>query len=399
MESQAAPLAGIRVIDLSRVLAGPYCALLLSFLGAEVIKVEDHKGDEGRQWPPHREGMGATFMGLNANKRSIAVDLKHPQGAEIVKDLVRDADVLVENFKTGDMERFGLGYETLRQINPRLVYTSISAFGRVGPRAKDLGYEALVQAYSGVMNMTGEADGGPVRCGVSFLDTSTGAFSALATVTALYRRRETGQGARVDASLLQTSWGLMSNHVSNYFQHGTLTRRHGTAHPQVVPYQAFRTRDGFIFIATGNQNLWERFCKALQRRDLINDERFIDNMARVAHRQEILDIVIPTIAAWDTEPLMHALRAEGVPFSRVNDLQQVAEDGQIDALEIMAEGEDPTYGGFRISGLPFKLTGHSIPVPTRAPRLGEHTRELLARLGYDQARIDELLAGEVVLGA
>ena len=399
MESQAAPLAGIRVIDLSRVLAGPYCALLLSFLGAEVIKVEDHKGDEGRQWPPHRGGMGATFLGLNANKRSIAVDLKHPQGAEIVKDLVRDADVLVENFKTGDMERFGLGYETLRQINPRLVYTSISAFGRVGPRAKDLGYEALVQAYSGVMNMTGEADGGPVRCGVSFLDTSTGTFSALATVTALYRRKETGLGARVDASLLQTSWGLMSNHVSNYFQHGTLTKRHGTAHPQVVPYQAFRTRDGFIFIATGNQNLWERFCKAIQRRDLIVDERFINNLERVTHRQEILDIVLPAIAAWDTEPLMHALRTEGVPFSRVNDLQHAAEDGQIDALEFMAEGEDPAYGSFRISGLPFKLSGHGMRPPVRAPFLGEHTRDVLARLGYDQARIDELLAGEVVLGA
>jgi crotonobetainyl-CoA:carnitine CoA-transferase CaiB-like acyl-CoA transferase len=269
----------------------------------------------------------------------------------------------------------------------------------VGPRAKDLGYEALVQAYSGVMNMTGEADGGPVRCGVSFLDTSTGAFSALATVTALYRRKETGLGARVDASLLQTSWGLMSNHVSNYFQHGTLTKRHGTAHPQVVPYQAFRTRDGFIFIATGNQNLWERFCKAIRRRDLIDDARFIDNLQRVAHRQEILDIVLPAIASWDTEPLMQALRTEGVPFSRVNDLQQVAEDGQIDALEFIAAGDDPDYGRYRISGLPFKLTGHAVRTPERAPFLGEHTRDVLARLGYDQARIDELLAGDVVLGA
>lgn len=398
MDRQTAPMAGIRVIDLSRVLAGPYCALLLSFLGAEVIKVEDEKGDEGRHWPPHRDGVGSTFLGLNANKQSIVVDLKQPQGAAIVKDLVRTADVLVENFKTGDMERFGIGYDVLSEINPKLVYTSISAFGRQGPRAKDLGYEALVQAYSGVMNLTGEQDGGPVRCGASFLDFGTGVVSALATLAALYRRKDTGQGARVDASLLQTSWGLMSNHVSNYFQHGTLSERHGTAHPQVTPYQTFRVRDGFIFIAAGNQNLWERLCRAISRADLIDDPRFKDNRSRVEHRQDVLDAVIPTIAEMEAEPLMASLQAEGVPFTRVNDLDQVSKDGQVHALDFLAEGEDPDYGSFRICGLPFILTDHTPAAPVRAPRLGEHTRAVLENLGYDQTRIDALLNGRIVAG-
>ncbi len=398
MEIESAPLAGIRVIDLSRVLAGPYCALLLSFLGAEVIKVEDHKGDEARQWPPHRENLSSTFLGLNANKKSIVVDLKTPQGTEIVKDLVRDADVLVENFKTGDMERFGLGYDVLSAINPRLIYTSISAFGRKGPRAMDLGYEALVQAYSGVMQMTGEADGEPVRCGVSFLDTSTGALSALATVTALYRRKETGRGARVDASLLQTSMGLMSNHVSNYYQHGTITKRLGTAHPQVVPYQSCRTRDGFVFIATGNQNLWERFCRAIEREDLISDPRFKDNRTRVEHREDCLEIVLPAIASWDTQPLMEAMRREGVPFSRVNDLHHVAEDGQVDALGLISEGSDPEYGNFRITSQPFILSEHQPRPPVLAPNLGQHTREVLSDLGYDRERVDALLAQQVIAG-
>lgn len=396
MQDDSAPLAGIRVIDLSRVLAGPYCALLLSFLGAEVIKVEDRNGDEGRHWPPHRNGMSASFLGMNANKRGIVVDLKTEQGAQIVKDLIATADVIVENFKTGDMERFGIGYEVLSELNPALIYVSISAFGRTGPKAMDLGYEALVQAYSGVMNITGPMDGDPVRCGASFLDTGTGVMSALATVTALYRRKETGVGGRVDASLLQTSMGLMANHVSNYFQHGTLSKRLGTAHPQVVPYQAYQTRDGFIFIATGNQNLWKRLCKALGREELADDPRFKDVSARVENRQACLDTVIGEIAGWETEPLTRNLREQGVPFSQVNDLETLMNDGQTDALGIMSEGNDSEYGTFRITGLPFKLTGMEPKAVVRAPGLGEHTQSVLEELGYDTNRIQALQESKVV---
>ena len=235
MEAVPLPLAGIRVVDLSRVLAGPYCGLLLSMLGANVIKVEDKGGDESRTWPPMVGDSGATYNAININKRSIVIDLKTEEGQGIVRDLVKNADVLIENFKTGTMERFFLDWKTLKAINPRLVYASITAFGSKGPRAAYPGYEALMQAYNGVMSMTGEPEGQPVRCGVSYHDMSTGITTALAVVTSLFRREHTGQGCKVDASLLQTSLGLMAIQVTNFFQGGQIPKRLGSAHPMVVP--------------------------------------------------------------------------------------------------------------------------------------------------------------------
>ena len=391
-----APLAGVRVLDCSRVLAGPYCAVLLSFLGADVVKVEDFRGDEGRQWPPHRDGVGSSFLALNANKKSLAVDLKAPAGAAIVRELAATADVLVENFKTGDMERFGLGYDDVAPLNPRLVYTSISAFGRRGPKARDPGYEALVQAYSGVMAITGDADGGPVRCGASFLDLATGTMSALATVTALFRREATGTGGKAEASLLGTAIGMMCNQVSNFFQHGAQPRRLGTAHNQVVPYQVFGTRDGYVFIAAGNQNLYERLCRAIGREDLAGDPRFESNPARVANREACIGAIAAAIAKRETQPLMDSLREHGVPFSRVNEYATLVEDGQLDALGVIESGKGGVYADFRIPGLPFHLSEHDRGSPQDAPRIGQHTREILAGLGYEPARVERLLADDVV---
>ena len=390
------PLAGVRVLDCSRVLAGPYCTVLLSFLGAEVVKIEDFRGDEGRQWPPHQDGMGASFLALNANKKSIAVDLKTPDGAAIVRDLATTADVLVENFKTGDMERFGVGFDDVAPLNPRLVYTSISAFGRRGPKGKDPGYEALVQAYSGVMAITGDANGGPVRCGASFLDLATGTMSALATVTALYRREATGRGGKAEASLLGTAMGMMCNQMSNFFQHGAQPRRLGTAHNQVVPYQVFQTRDGYVFIAAGNQNLYQRLCRAIGRADLADDPRFESNPARVANREACIGAISAAIAGHDTRPLMATLREQGVPFSRVNEYANLVEDGQLDALGVIESGHGDAYPEFRIPGLPFHLSEHDRGQPVDAPRIGQHTREILEDLGYEPARIDRLRAADVV---
>lgn len=397
MSHMKAPLSGIKIIDCSRVLAGPYCCELLSLLGADIIKVESHDGDEGRQWPPHKEDMGSSFLSLNANKRSIAVDLKTPAGVEIVTDLAREADVLVENFKTGDMERFGLGYDDLKAHNPRLVYTSVSAFGRQGPKAKGLGYEALLQAYSGVLAITGEPGGMPVRCGVSFLDMGTGVMAALATVTALYRREFSGAGGKVETSLLGTSLGLMSNTVSNFLQHGYMPERLGTAHPQVVPYQAYPTQDGFIFIATGNQNLFERLCRAIGRETMITDPRFKNNSARVVNRKACLKLIFDSLAAIDTAPLMEQLDAHGVPYSPINDLESLWEDGQVEALGVIESGEDPAYGDFQIMGLPFSITDHERGLQRTAPRLGEHSREVLNELGYDNERIERLIASQIVI--
>ena len=397
MPDTKSPLSGIKVIDCSRVLAGPYCCELLSLLGADIIKVENHAGDEGRMWPPHKGEMGSSFLGLNANKRSIAIDLKSPAGVELVKDLARDADVLVENFKTGDMERFGLGYDDMRAINPKLVYTSVSAFGRQGPKGKGLGYEALLQAYSGVMNITGEPGGPPVRCGVSFLDMGTGVMAALATVTALFRREFTDLGGKVETSLLGTSLGLMSNTVSNFLQHGYMPERLGTAHPQVVPYQVYPTKDSFIFIASGNQNLFERLCRAIDIEDLIDDPRFANNATRVANREACLKRIFNALAQFDTEPLMARLDEHGVPYSKVNDLQTLWDDGQVDALGLIEDGNDPDYGDFRIMGLPFSMTDHERGLTRTAPRIGEHSREVLHEIGYDDLRIDDLLKNNIIV--
>lgn len=392
----AAPLAGIRVLDCSRVLAGPYCGALLSFLGAEIVKVEDFRGDEGRLWPPHRGGAGSSFLALNAGKRSIALNLKKPAGAAVVRDLAASADVLVENFKTGDMERFGLGYDDLAPHNPRLVYTSISAFGRRGPKAHDPGYEALVQAYSGVMAITGDPDGGPVRCGASFLDLATGTMSAFATVTALFRRASTGRGGKAETSLLGTAMGMMCNQMSNFFQHGAQPRRLGTAHNQVVPYQVFATRDGYVFIAAGNQNLFQRLCRAVGREALIGDPRFADNPSRVANREACIGAIAGAVAERETAPLMASLAEHGVPFSRVNDYENLVADGQLDALGVIESGEGAAYPEFRIPGLPFHISGHRRGRPADAPRIGQHTREVLDELGYGRRRIERLFADDVV---
>ena len=398
MNQEALPLAGIRVLDLSRVLAGPYCAMLLSMMGAEVIKIEDASGDESRAWPPMNADLSGSFLGMNLNKRGIVINLKEPEGAELVKAMAANSDVLVENFKTGTMERFGLDYQALRGVNPRLVYTSISAFGREGPRASDPGYEALMQAFTGVMEITGFPDGDPARCGVSFLDMATGINSALATVSALYQRERTGEGCRVDASLLQTALGLMTSQVSNFYQHGSLQKRIGTAHPSVVPYQAFPTADGSIFVAAANQNLWERMCRGLGTTHLLQDARFGSNPERVKHREVLLAELKAAFGAKPTDELMRALKAEGVPCAPVNTLDKVLGDGQVEAIRAVASVDDPVYGRLSFANLPFHFNGKPGQVTARAPLLGEHTRTLLEQMGMAPDDIQSYLERGIVHG-
>ncbi|MCG2634305.1 MAG: CoA transferase [Gammaproteobacteria bacterium] len=391
------PLEGVRVIDISRVLAGPYCATLLGLLGAEVVKVEQPSGDECRTWPPSRGDMGSSFLALNLNKRGIALNLKNPAAVEVFKTLVSSADVLVENFKTGEMERFGLSWPVLQALNPRLIYTSISAFGRQGPKANDAGYEALVQAYSGAMAITGQPGGEPVRCGASFLDMSTGTMAALGTVCALLRRGTTGRGGKVEASLLGSAMGMMANHMANYLQHGTQPQRIGTAHPQLAPYQAYPTRDGQVFIATGNQGLWEKLCRTLGRAELIDDPRFSDNLARVNNRDACIGEISNSLLKHETAPLMQRLNDARIPCSRVNDFDALLADGQVTELGVLVSGEDVDYGKFRVPGLPFSITGYQPEPPKPAPRIGEHSEQLLTELGYSSDQIREMFANGAVV--
>jgi len=385
-------LDGIRVIDLSRVIAGPWCGALLADLGADVVKVEDTgPGDESRTWPPHKDGEAAAYLLFNRNKRGIALDLKTPEAVEVVKRLVKDADVVIENFRTGTMESFGLGYDVLSQINRRLIYCSVSAFGRTGPRKDSPGYEALMQAFSGIMSITGEPGGQPVRAGVSFLDLTTGILCALGVSNAIIQRQRTGLGQRVDGSLLETAVSLLAFHAEGYLLTGALPRALGSGHPSLSPYRNFKCRDGqWIFIAAANDRFWQKLAKVLGLSDLAADPRFQKNQGRVANRAELEGILETTIGALDREPLLKRLEEADVPATPVNTVDQVMNDPQTAERGIVQRVTHPKLGEIPVVGTPLHFSRMSPGVRRAAPLRGEHTDTILADLGYSAAEIRTL---------
>jgi crotonobetainyl-CoA:carnitine CoA-transferase CaiB-like acyl-CoA transferase len=395
------PLAldGIRVIDLSRVIAGPWCGALLADLGADVVKVEDTgAGDESRTWPPHKDGETAAYLLFNRNKRGITLDLKTPEGVEVVKALVRRADVLIENFRTGTMESFGLGYETLAEINPRLIYCSVSAFGRTGPRKDSPGYEALMQAWSGIMSITGEPDGQPVRSAVSFLDLTTGILCTLGVSAAILQRERTGLGQRVDGSLLETAVGLLAYHAEGYLLAGVVPRALGSGHPSLSPYRNFRCRDGqWVFIAAANDRFWRKLTRALDLEWMATDARFAVNKDRVVHRAELERIVEDAIARYDREPLLKILDEADVPATPVNTVDQVMNDPQTIERGIIQRVTHPKLGEIPVVGTPIKFSRMSPGVRRPAPLRGEHTDAVLAECGFSAERIRELRGRMVIL--
>jgi crotonobetainyl-CoA:carnitine CoA-transferase CaiB-like acyl-CoA transferase len=398
MTTPALSLEGIRVLDLSRVLAGPYCAMLLADMGADVIKVEDTgQGDESRTWPPHKDGESAAYLVINRNKRDITLDLKAPEGVEVLKRLVRRADVLVENFRTGTMESFGLGYDTLAALNPRLVYCSVSAFGRTGPRKDGAGYEALMQAFSGIMSITGEPDGPPVRCGVSFLDLTTGILCAFGIVNALIYRERTGLGQRVDGSLLETALTLLNYHAEGYLLTGAVPKPLGSSHPSLSPYRNFRCRDGqWVFIAGANDRFWQRLAPALGLDGMATDPRFATNIERVKHRRELEAELERAIAGHDREPLLKLLEEAGVPATPVNTVDQVMNDPQMAARGLIERVMHPRLGEIPVVGTPLKFSRMRPGVRSPAPLQGQHTDEVLAEWGYSSDEITRLRAKKVI---
>ena len=399
MTKPALSLDGIRVIDLSRVIAGPWCGALLADLGADVIKVEDTgPGDESRTWPPHKDGEAAAYLLFNRNKRGIALDLKTPEAVEVVKRLVKDADVVIENFRTGTMESFGLGYDVLERINPRLIYCSVSAFGRTGPRKDSPGYEALMQAFSGIMSITGEPGGQPVRAGVSFLDLTTGILCALGVSNAIIQREKTGLGQRVDGSLLETAVSLLAFHAEGYLLTGALPRALGSGHPSLSPYRNFKCRDGqWIFVAAANDRFWQKLAKALGLTDLAADPRFEKNQGRVANRAELEGILEKTIGGLDREPLLKRLEEADVPATPVNTVDQVMNDPQTAERGIVQRVAHPKLGEIPVVGTPLHFSRMTPGVRTAAPLRGEHTDTVLASLGYSAAEIQSLRAKKAAL--
>ena len=395
----ALSLEGVRVLDLSRVLAGPFCGMLLSDLGADVIKIEDTgSGDESRTWPPHKDGESAAFLVINRNKRDMTLDLKAPEGVAILKKMIASADVLIENFRTGTMESFGLGYDALSAINPKLVYCSVSAFGRTGPRKDGAGYEALMQAFSGIMSITGEPGGPPVRAGVSFLDLTTGIFCAFGIVNALLHRVSTGLGQRVDASLLETAVTLLNYHAEGYLLTGAQPKALGSSHPSLSPYRTFKCRDGqWIFIAGANDRFWQRLAPALDLPHMVSDPRFAVNIERVKNRRELEEALEAAIAKHDREPLLKVLEEAGVPATPVNTVAQVMEDPQTAARAMIQRVVHPRLGEIPVVGTPVKFSRMKAGVRTPAPQQGEHTDQVLAEYGYSSSDIAALRAKKVVV--
>jgi len=394
------PLAldGIRVVDLSRVIAGPWCGALLSDLGADVIKVEDTgSGDESRTWPPHKDGEAAAYLLFNRNKRAMTLDLKAPEGVEVVKTLVKGADVVIENFRTGTMESFGLGYDVLAELNPKLIYCSVSAFGRTGPRKDAPGYEALMQAFSGIMSITGEPGGQPVRAGVSFLDLSTGILCALGVSAALLQRQRTGLGQRVDGSLLETAVSLLAFHAEGYLLTGAIPKALGSGHPSLSPYRNFKCRDGqWIFIAAANDRFWGKLARAIGLGEMAENPRFAKNGERVKNRVELEDILEKAIAERDREPLLKILEEADVPATPVNTVDQVMNDPQTAERGIVQRVRHTKLGEIPVVGTPLRFSRMNPGVRRAAPLRGEHTDEILAEHGYTPARIQALRDKNVV---
>ncbi len=392
-------LSGIRVLDLSRILAGPYCTMILGDQGAEVIKVErPGTGDDTRTWgPPFAGGESAYYLCCNRNKKSVAVDLKEPAGAELVRELAAVSDVFVENFTPGLIGRFGLDYETLREINPRLVYCSISAYGQDGPYRDRPGYDMVLSAVGGLMHITGEPKGKPCKVGVAITDVLTGVYASGAITAALLWRERSGRGQYIDCSLLDAQVSGLANIASNWLVAGKEAVRWGTAHESIIPYQVFPTRDRPIAIAVANQKLWVNFCRAVGHEEWLDDPRFESNPERVANRDAILPRVFEVMAERSCAEWMEVLVAAAIPCGPVNNMQSLFDDPQVQHRDMIAEVPHPTIGSLRLAGVPIKYSETPGSIRRPPPLLGEHTGEVLAEvLGRSAEEIEALRASGAI---
>jgi crotonobetainyl-CoA:carnitine CoA-transferase CaiB-like acyl-CoA transferase len=394
----AGALEGLRVLDMSRVLAGPFCCMMLGDHGADVVKVEPPAGDETRTWgPPWVDGESTYYLGINRNKRSIALDLATEAGQDIACRLAASADVLVENFRAGTMERFGLDYARLSQVNPRLIYASISGFGRDGPYAHVAGYDGALQAFGGFMSINGEADGQPLKAGIAVADLATGLFASQAVLLALHARQQTGLGQRVEVSLLESLLALLHPHASSYLNAGLVGKPHGNSHPMIAPYDLIECADRPVFLPGGNDGQVRRLAVVLGRSDIVDDARFTTNRSRVEHRAELLAILREEFRKWPAMELCRRLWDAAVPVGPVNSIDEVFADPQVLAREMLLSMPHPglASGEVRLAGFPVKLSETPPTARRHPPRLGEHTGEILGELGYTPEEVDALVASGV----
>ena len=377
------PLDGLLVVDLTRVLSGPYCTMLLADMGARVIKIEQPgKGDDTRAWgPPFQGGESAYFLSINRNKESLALDIKQPRGREFLERLLARADVLVENFRPGTMERLGLGYAAIRPRFPRLVYCSISGFGQSGPRREQPGYDAVMQAEGGLMSITGEADGPPYRLGVAISDIVTGMFAAQGITLALLARERTGHGQLVDISMLDATAALLTYQAAIYFATGRNPVRMGNRHPSIAPYETFSASDGDFVVAVGNDEQWRRFCTTAGLDALAGDARFATNRDRVAHYAELKPVLESHLRTRPRDEWIRVLTAAGIPCGSVRDIGEVLGDPQVAARNMIQTVDHQTLGSINVLGTPLKLSETPGAVRQAPPTLGQHTDAILREFG------------------
>ena len=398
-ERQDGPLAGVKVLDLTRVLAGPYCTMFLGDLGAEVVKIEQPDvGDDTRAWgPPFAGGESAYFLCINRNKKSVTLDLKSNQAVGLLRRLAEGADVLVENFRPGTMERLGLGERELRAVNPRLIYASLSGFGADGPMKDWPGYDLIIQAWGGLMSVTGMPDGEPTKVGVAIVDIVAGLMLGKAILAALFARERTGVGQKLETSLLEAEVACLINAGSNYLVGGVVPGRWGNAHPNIVPYQSFKSRDGYLVIGVASEGIWRRLCQAIGMPGLADDPRFARNPQRVEHRGELIDILTEIFLQRDTAAWVTLLIDAGVPCAPVQTIDQVFLAPQVIAREMVVQVPHPTAGTIRMAGLPVKFSGTPAAIRLAPPLLGQHTAEVLRSwLRLDDSAIDDLKSKGVI---
>jgi crotonobetainyl-CoA:carnitine CoA-transferase CaiB-like acyl-CoA transferase len=392
------PLSGIKVIEVGVAMAGPFCGMTLADYGADVIKVErPGSGDESRGWQPYFPGrVSYYFAAANRNKRSLAIDLKQPEGAEVLRRLVADADVIIDNYRVGALDKLGLGYEALSKINPRLIYCSISGFGPNGPRAHDRANDIFMQAFSGNMSITGEEGRGPVKAGMSIADVGAGMFGVIGVLLALQSRHRTGKGQRVDTSLLEGQVSMLSYHLTSYFATGKAPVRRGAGSQLSVPYQAFQAKDDWVVVASFTERMWQGVCRAVGRPEWMDDARFCISEQRAANRLVLIPLLEAEFAKRTVAEWVELLSAEGVPCTSVNSIDKVVADEQVLLRDMVVETEHPTAGKIKMAGLPIKLSSTPGALRTPPPLLGEHSRSVLRQAGFAATEIESLLDAGVI---
>lgn len=392
-------LSGVRVLDLTRALAGPYCTLMLGDYGADVIKIEmPGRGDDTRHWgPPYIDGESAYFLSINRNKRSLTLNLKDPAGREVFMRLARNADVVVENFTPGVVNRLGIDYEAVKAENPRIVYSSISGFGQTGPYREKPAYDQMMQGLGGIMSLTGDPDGQPQKTGVALADIGAGMLAAYAVMTALFHRERTGVGQYIDVSMLDLQVAWLTYQAATYFATGAPPPRVGAAHPNLVPYQAFKCADGkYINVAVGNERFWQRFCKALGREDLAEMPEYAQNKDRVKNRDQLVALLQQEFDTRSTDRWVDILEEAGVPCGPINDLADVFSDPQVKARDMLLEVQHPSAGKIKQTGIPIKFSATPGSIDSPPPLLGQHSKEILLELGYSQDEVEALGQQEVI---